>query len=216
VSPDGDGRTIVTVPGQDPATPGGETPPQPPAAPAAPAPDRGSDGEAFDAERARRTIEAQRATERELKAKLKELEPLAAKARELEDAQKSELERAQAKAEAAERKAADAEAKARQALVRSAVMVELGKQGAANPARIYALVDQAGLEIDDDGTVTGADKAVEKLLKDEPYLVAQQQSTNGTATRTVPGTPKPSGAATKEQEVDQVYRQMTAGGVARW
>jgi hypothetical protein len=123
-----------------------------------------------------------------LKARLKELEPLAARASELEDAQRTDLEKAQAKADAAEQRATEAEARARQALVRSAVMVELGKQGAANPARIFALVDQAGLEIADDGTVTGADKAVERLLKDEPYLKA---ATGGNGHGGPPQTPKP-------------------------
>lgn len=169
----------------------------------------GKDGQQFDAERARRTIESQRATERELKARLKELEPLAARARELEDAQRTDLEKAQAKADAAEQRATEAEARARQALVRSAVMVELGKQGAANPARIFALVDQAGLEISDDGTVTGADKAVERLLKDEPYLKAAA-SANGHGGP--PQTPRAAGPPSNEQVIEEKVAALRASG----
>src|SRR3989338_5794363 len=54
-------------------------------------PDLGKDGQPFDAERAQRTIEAQR----EAKKLAKELEQANARLKEIDDAQKSELEKAQ-------------------------------------------------------------------------------------------------------------------------
>jgi hypothetical protein len=203
----------VTVPGQDPATPGGETPPAPPApqpaaAPAAQAPA----AEPFDAERARRTIEAQREEERKLKAKLKELEPLAARARELEDAQRTDLEKAQAKADALQAQLDAANARATDALIRAAVEREAHAQGADPRAiergTIARLVDTSGIEWADDGTPKGADKAVKALLEAEPYLKAPAH--NGGAA--VPGTPRANGNQTRGDLVRQETEQLRASG----
>jgi hypothetical protein len=194
-------QITVTVPGagQEPIPhagqePGGSTPPPssqtPPAAGQEPAPER------YDAEYVKELRKSEAATRK----KLQEAE---ARIKAADDEKLSEAERLQKRADEAEKRATEAEARARQALVRSAVMVELGKQGAVNPARIYALVDQSAVELDDDGNVSGADKAVEKLLKDEPYLKGADD-TRKPAERGTPPTPKPNGTnPTREQDVDK-------------
>jgi hypothetical protein len=197
----------VTVPGQDPATPGGETPPAPPApqpaaAPAAQAPA----AEPFDAERARRTIEAQR----KLKAMLKELEPLAARARELEDAQRTDLEKAQAKADALQAQLDAANARVTDALIRAAIEREAHAQGAVKAETVYRLVDRAAIEVAEDGSVKGAEKAVKALLEAEPYLKA---SANAGAGAAVPGTPKPNGQRTPEDLVKEHSEKLQATGL---
>lgn len=187
--------------GETPSTTAGETPANPPATPAAAASNEMFDGQPFDAERARRLIETQRESERRLadseralKAKLKELEPLAAKARELEDANRTELEKAQAKATELQQQLAAAQTAHRSALISAAVTAEATAQG-ANPdavkrGTIARLVDTSTVEVAEDGTVTGADKAVKALLEAEPYLKA------GTAvTAAVPATPRQNGVA---------------------
>jgi hypothetical protein len=205
----------MTVPGENPAPPAGETPANPPVTPAAAPASEMLDGQPFDAERARRLIETQRESERALKAKLKELEPLAAKARELEDANKSELEKAQAKAAAAEQRAEQAEAARRSALINSAVMAEANAQG-ANPdaikrGTIARLVDISAIELDDSGEVKGADKAVKALLEAEPYLKAAPA--NGSAGPNP--TPKGSGPLTREQRIGDIAARMRQGPFPR-
>jgi hypothetical protein len=195
--------------GQEPTVPGGETPPVPPAPPV-PTPDqpKGPDGEPFDAERARRTIEAQRAKERELTAKLKELEPLAKRAQELEDAQKTELEKAQAKVAALEAQVASAQAAHRDALIRAAIEREAHAQGAVKADVVYRLVDATAIELAEDGTVKGADKAVKALLDAEPYLKAQ--ATNGHAP--VPPTSRADGPPTRDQRIEQANQRLAGSG----
>jgi hypothetical protein len=198
----------MTVPGQDPAAPAGETPANPPAQPATPPASQGADGEAFDAERARRTIENQRAKERELMARLKELEPMAKRLQELEDANKSELEKAQARATALEQQLQSAQAAHRDALIRAAVEREAHTQGAVKADVIYRLVDRSGIELDDAGEVKGADRAVKALLDAEPYLKGQPATTTP-----VPGAPKPTGSApSRDQLIQKTREEMAATG----
>lgn len=89
-------------------------------------------------------------------------------------------------------------------------MVELGTQGAKNPALCYRLVDQAALNLDDDGNVTGADKAVKALLEAEPYLKGTTES-NGSGGP--PTTPKGGATPTKEELVKQHSEKLAGSGL---
>lgn len=180
----------MSVPGENPATPSGETPPNPPAPQPAPAAPSGEmfDGEPFNAERAKKLIEQQRARERELSAQLKDLKPLADRARETEEANKSELQKAHDRIAALEAQTQQAEAGRREALIRAAVEREAHAQGAVKAETVYRLLERSDIELDASGNVKGADKAVKMLLEAEPYLKAQ--SPNG---GTVPATPRKSG-----------------------
>jgi len=202
-------------PAQVATPPAVETTANPPAQPVAAAPSGEMlDGEPFNAQRAKDLIEKQRASERDLKAKLKELEPLAAKARELEDANRTELEKAQAKATELEQYVASVEKALREERIRTAIQAQASLQGADPKAiergTIPKLVDWSGIEITEAGEVKGAEKAVKTLLDAEPYLKAVQ---NGT--RPVPGTPIAGAPITKEQRTNDLYERMRQGPFPR-
>jgi DNA repair exonuclease SbcCD ATPase subunit len=201
----------MTVPGQDPASPGTQDVPNPSAQPAAQPPATELfDGEPFNAQRAKDLIEKQRTRERELAAKVKELEPLANKAKELEDAQRTDLEKAQAKAADLEAKLAQAQQAHAEALIRAAVEREAHAQGAVKAEVVYRLVDRSGIALDESGEVKGADKAVKALLEAEPYLKGQ----TGNGTSAVPGTPRPNGhTQTREQLINDKYERLKAARV---
>lgn len=102
----------------------------------------------------------------------------AAKADELEQAQQTETDKLRSKAEreqekraAAEDKATKALERAHTALMRAAVVGAAAQANAADPNDVFTLLDKSALSIDDDDTVTGAQEAVEALLKAKPHLL---------------------------------------------
>jgi hypothetical protein len=198
----------MTVPGQDPTAPSGETPPNPAPAPATPPVATGSDGEPFDAARAQRTIDALRNEIKELKPQAQAGKTAQQRLQELEDAQKTDLEKAQAKAAALEAQLTAAQAAHESALIRAAVEREAHQQGAVKADVVYRLIDRSGITLDDSGDVKGADKAVKALLEAEPYLKA-----NTAGTTAVPGTPRANGQApTRDQLVNEKYEKLKASG----
>lgn len=146
----------------------------------------------------------------EAAANRKRADDLEAKVRKDEEAKLSETERLKKAADDANKRADEALEKARQALVRSALMVELGKQGAKNPALAYRLIDQADVDLAEDGTtVTGAAEAVKALLTAEPYL----KGTATTADGGPPTTPKSDGAPSKEELVKAHSERLQGTGL---
>lgn len=187
----------------DEETTGGETPPQqPPAGTGAGAPpETGKDGTAFDAERAQRTIQQLRDEVKAGKTAAKDLEAAQTKIREYEQAQLSETERLNAQLKDAQDKATALESKYQATLIRTAIEREAMAGDAVDADAVVALVDRSAITIED-GTVTGADKAVSALLKAKPYLV---KSENGT--RSVPATGKPGGSKQPSAEDTEKVRQ---------
>jgi len=131
-------------------------------------PDLGKDGQPFDAERAQRTIEAQRKAEREAKKLAKELEQANARLKEIDDAQKSELEKAQERTAELE-KQLKAEAKLRREtnlrLSAFAVSPELGIN---DPDLALAAVTD--VEYDDAGEPTNLRERLEAVCEKHPAL----------------------------------------------
>lgn len=76
----------------------------------------------------------------------------------------TELDKANARAEAAEAKSAQADERARQTLIRAAFVSEAAKAGAAYPEDVHRLADLSGVDVEEDGTVTGVAEAVKALV----------------------------------------------------
>jgi chromosome segregation ATPase len=176
----------------------------------------GKDGQPFDAARAQSTIETLRAEIKGLKGTTKELDAAKARLKEIEDKDKSETEKLAAKATEASEKLTLAEARAQDLAIRLSVERAARKLSFIDEDDAYRLLDRKAVEMDDDGTPTNVEALLTALAKAKPHLVGQAE-TNGKATKAVPPTPKPAGAPTKEQEVDNLYQQMRATeSAARW
>ena len=106
------------------------------------------------------------------------------------DRLKKQLEAAEAAQEAQQQ--AVTEMRLRNAIEREAAKAHI------DPDEAWALVDRAGVEVAEDGTVTGADKAIKTLATTRPHLVKTQQTVS-TDSKTTGGTkPKPTEADVKE------------------
>lgn len=103
---------------------------------------------------------------------------MAAKLKALEDKDKSELERAQGDLELATKRAADAEAVVQELRIANAFFTN-NKHQWQNPDVARKLADMADVKIDDEGKVTGLDKALDKLAKEHPYLLKPQGNGQG-------------------------------------
>lgn len=156
-----------------------------------------------------KTIEAVLAELEKAKAALKAANSESASRRKrLEELEKAEQERAQAqlseteklKAQLAEM-AGNAEkvaAELQATRIRSAVLTKAGELGFVSPEDAAALADMSAVQIDDDGKVTGFEKALEALAKSGrlPMRNAAAQ-TPGTPRKTTPAmgvTPAPAPA----------------------
>lgn len=175
--------------------------------------DHGSQGDEWNEERARRTIEAQRRAEKESKARIRQLEQerdaLATEKADRERQELTELEREKALRAEAESKATAAEERARVALSKSSVKLAATKAGAANPDVVYRLLDLDDLTYGDDGEPTNADTLVEALLKAEPYLLA---TSNGGSSGP-PATPPPGKKPSKDERIARGREELTRSGL---
>jgi hypothetical protein len=159
----------LLVGGEDPPTPPEPTPaptPPVPPEPTPPEPDPDPDPVKWDEERARRTIEKQRATEKAAvdRAKAAEL-----KVKEMEDAKLSEQEKTVKERDDARVEADNARRTATALRVDAAVRDELLEQG-VDPKRLrraVKLVERDDITVDGED-VSGADEAVEAFFKDFP------------------------------------------------
>jgi uncharacterized membrane protein YgcG len=96
----------------------------------------------------------------------------AAKAKkESDEAAKSDLEKEKARADKAEAEKKDALTAANTRLVNAEIKVFAVQAGFVDPADAVALVGRAGVQVDEQGNVTGAKEAVEALAKAKPHLV---------------------------------------------
>jgi len=123
-----------------------------------------------------------RDTERKIKEsdELKTLRAKAKRADDLEAAGKSDIDKATERAAKAEAEAASLQGRYYDALIRSEFSrLAADKQLSAQQiADAFALADRTNITVDADGRVTGADKSLDAVLKDRPYL-AGAQSSNG-------------------------------------
>lgn len=150
-------------------------------------------------EAARRRIE-----NKELKTQLDEA---MSKLKEIEDKDKSEVERATAKLAELEEKLTANETALQQERIEKAFLAS-NKYAWHNSERALSLVDLSEVTIDEDGKVTGLDKALEKLAKSDPYLIKSEGSdgdkgTGPTGTPAGSGDKKDKGAADREKLVSK-------------
>lgn len=183
----------------------------------------GSDGKPFDAARAQRTIDALREEVKAGKATKTQLDEALARLQAIEDKDKSDGEKAtnalkatETKLTAAEQRAADLEAKYTGALIANAIEREAVKGNAVDTEAVAALVDRSAIKVDEGGAVTGADKAVEALLKAKPFLVKAEGG--GQRVQDIPGTPRQQGTSkTRDERIAETRKELQASGqYSRW
>lgn len=180
--------------------------------------DVGSDGQPFDAARAQALIAKLRDENKAAQAAAKERDDLRARLQAIEDKDKSEGEKAvanltrkEAELKAAQLEVESLKAKHADALLRFAIEREASKQNAVDAETVAALVDRSAITVADDGTVAGADKAVQALLKAKPFLVASGQQQGGV--KGVPGTPAGStGNGSRADLIAQTRKELQQSG----
>ena len=92
--------------------------------------------------------------------------------------------------------------------IRSEIRVQAAGLGFADPDDAWRFIDADAIETDEDGEPKNARKLLEDLLKAKPYLARPSgNSTNGGP----PPSPKPNGAVSKEQRVQDIYERMRVG-----
>lgn len=111
--------------------------------------------------------------EREKYADYADLKEKAAKLDEIEEANKTELEKAQELATRAQAERDEALAQADERLIRAAFVAEAAQLNVAHPGDAYMLADLTGVEIAEDGNVTGVKEAVEALVKSGRLVIRQ-------------------------------------------
>lgn len=131
------------------------------------------------------------------------------------DKLKKQLEKANTEREATE-------TRYKEGRKRSAVELELAKRGCIDVALAYSALPPDAIELADDGTVKGAEKAVEALAQSKAFLFGQQQQSS--TTTGAGATSASSGAGTKtissadlrrmsEADFAQLERDVRAGRV---
>lgn len=103
-----------------------------------------------------------------------DLKAKAQKLAEIEEANKSELEKAKDAADKAKKERDAALAKAQDTLIRAAFVAEAAKAGAAHPEDAYALADRSGVEVAEDGTISGVEAAVKALVEGGRLVMAKR------------------------------------------
>lgn len=101
--------------------------------------------------------------------------------REKQDSEKSEVEKLRAALDAERAKAKSAADRAKNALIKAAFAEQAVAANLVNVDDAFLLADLSGVEVDDDGKVTGVKEAVERLVKEKPYLVKQMGNVSGGA-----------------------------------
>lgn len=108
----------------------------------------------------------------------KQNDELAAKLKKFEDADKGDLEKAQgALKEVTEER--DTLSKQVQDLLIQNAFLKDNKFTWANPTTALRLADLSEVEIDEEGNVTGLAEALQKLAKEEPYLLKSKKDDDG-------------------------------------
>ncbi len=133
----------------------------------------------------------------------KELEEVKAKIKEYEDAQKSEIERLTEERARLERELYERERIIAELNVKTKIKDEAVKMGIIDPDAAYALIDLSSIEIDD-GEVKDVRRALEKLVKQKPYLLGEVGS------ETPPPTPGAGGQPIREISAKNIDEAMLA------
>jgi len=120
--------------------------------------------ETFDEARARKTIEAQRESERAAIARAKEAERELKELKKRDEASAAEKKTAEERLEALEAQIASGNQRVGKQAIRAAAT----QAGANYPEDIPALIDMSALKFDDDGEPLNADELVEALKKSKP------------------------------------------------
>lgn len=114
---------------------------------------------------------------RKLERKLKEqygdydqLKKAAEELQKIKDAQKTEQERLQEQLAKTQARLAELEQQATERAIQMAVMQAAQKAGMIRPELAYRLVDLTALTVTEDGTVEGAEEAIEEVLEMMPEL----------------------------------------------
>lgn len=115
------------------------------------------------------TVDFWKAKAREQEKRAKANAAAAKRLQEIEDEGKSEAERLTARAETAEQKFADLQNRYHGLLKTQAIIKAATEHRAIDVDVIAALIADE-VEVDDDGTVTGHDKAIRALAKAKPHL----------------------------------------------
>jgi len=98
--------------------------------------------------------------------------------KEIEDKDKTEVERLTAENVELKAKLGEKDSSLRQRTLDNAFLAS-DKHSWANPETALKLADLSEVEIDEDGKVTGLDKALDKLAKSDPYLLKKDDGNNG-------------------------------------
>lgn len=170
------------------------------------------DPSSWDKDRAKATIERQRASEKEAKERASKAERELADAKkrldEIDAANLSEKEKAEKAAATAQQTAETATAKLKETTLKYEVQLAAARLDANDPADVLAMIDRSKIEYDkDSGDPTNISKLVEELLKAKPYL---KKSGAGSGNGHVPGTPKPAGESNLNAEQDKEARERQA------
>lgn len=139
-------------------------------------------------------LTAERAARKEADKTLKELQ---AWKQEQEDRGKSETDRLKAEADRAKQAMSEAEAKvaaANEQVIRAEVKLLAQQAGFADPEDAWPLLDRAAIALDDNGVVTGADKAVKALAEKKPHLLSREHASTGAYGVPTPGRQGPPGS----------------------
>lgn len=137
--------------------------------------------------------------------------------KEAEDKKKSDLEREKEARAKAETEAKAARESAKQMLIQAALLVEAGRAGAIDPDDIVSLASREGIEVSEDGKVSGADKAVQALLKAKPHLFrASTGSAPGASFRGDQGQNDPAAVGKQMAETRNKKGQQPAAGYDPW
>ena len=119
---------------------------------------------------ARHAEKAEKATA-ELKA---HKEKLAADAKEADRAKLEESDRLKLDIKEKDEQIADMKTKARQDKVENAIRLAGLKEGVVNADHLVKLMDASGVELAEDGSVTGLDEAVVKFKEENPFMFGKQ------------------------------------------
>ena len=108
---------------------------------------------------------------KESKGRRIKLEKVEKAAAEKKKAEMSDLEKSQARVKELEGKQGDLEAKIKTGKLQTAIERAATKLEFERPDFAYKLIDLELVEVQDDGEITGIDKALKKLAKDAPGLI---------------------------------------------
>ena len=129
---------------------------------------------------------------------------------EIEAAEMSELEIAQARVAELETASAQAIQKANSRLIEAAVTAAATKQGAVDIETVTKLLPADSVTVNENGAVEGAEKAVQQLLENKPFLVSAPTITGGASTNPASGNSSTGKITTRAQLSKMTPQQIMA------